>query len=402
MNRVLPTDVLRLLRSIGDPVLAEIPEAERSVERLRQTGDLLPASVMPDPEKLFVAQRLYGQYTAEISGALLLAALPQSYATAYGAGVLGAHGQLRTDLTHRIGRTAEFLVTVLQQGKDNKADQLRLWDWRESSGAGSDLDLPWVKCLDLRIRHQEVRDRLTSSTDTSVIALLKDTQNTTPLNQEDLLGILLMFSFVVFETLDQYGITWTADEQEAYLHLWDVVGGYLAIGSDVVKAKLQPNYQVPADWLGLRPPSIDRSRCLVDQIRDHQWVDPTPKSNVADMSWTALRAGRVLTRALLDELEAGMPPVLKPLPIAVMRALNPKVVRDRLNLGGNGVVLRSLSLMPARRQRVGVFTSVESPNRVAGRILRTLANDVTARASVHLGETFDLHMPGAPDWHYVP
>ena len=402
MNRVLPTEALALLRSLGDPVLEKMPDAERSVERLRLEPDLLSAAVMPDPERLFIAQRLYGQYTAEISGALLLAALPQSYATAYGAGVLGAHGQLATDLTRRIGRTAEFLVTVLQQGENNADDQYRLWDWRRSTGASSDDALPWVKCLNLRIRHQRVRDTLTSSTDTSVKELLSDTENTMPLNQEDLLGMLLMFSFVVFEILDQYGITWTADQQEAYLHLWDVVGGYLAIGSDLVKAALQPIYEVPGDWLGLRPPTIDRSHCLVEQIRDHQWVDPSPKANVSGMSWTALRAGRVLTRALLDELEAGMPPLLKPLPIAVMRALNPKVVRDRLNLGSNGVVLRSFSLMPTRRERVGAFTSIESPNRIAGRVLRTLANDVTARASVHLGEKFDLHMPGAPDWHYVP
>src|SRR3954451_5142513 len=176
MNRVLPTEALELLRSVGDPVLELMPAAERSVECLRLKADLLPANVVPDPEKLYIAQRLYGQYTAEISGALLLAALPQSYATAYGAGGLGAHGQLETDLSLRIGRTAEFLVTVLQQGEDKVADQNRLWDWRQSTAGSSD-DLPWVKCLNLRIRHQRVRDTLTSSTDTSVIELLTDTEN---------------------------------------------------------------------------------------------------------------------------------------------------------------------------------------------------------------------------------
>jgi len=261
--------------------------------------------------------------------------------------------------------------------------------------------LPWAVCLNLRIFHHRVRAELGASKVEGVKGLLGD-KNKPPLNQEDLLGMLLMFSFVVFEVLDLYGITWTADEQEAYLHLWDVVGAYLAIGSDQVKSVLADTCTIPPDWHGLRPPGIDQSRCLVDQIRARQWIDPTPQANVAGMSWTALRAGRVLTRALLDELEQGMPPLLMPLPIAVMRALNPHVVRDRLNLGNNGVLLQSLSLLPKKKVRVGVFTSVDTPNRLAGRVLRTLANDVTARASVHLGRRFKLTMPGAPDWHHSP
>ena len=44
-----------------------------------------------------------------------------------------------------------------------------------------------------------------------------------PLNQEDLLGTLT-FTVTVFEVLEQFGITWTRDEQEAYLRAWDKVG----------------------------------------------------------------------------------------------------------------------------------------------------------------------------------
>ena len=45
-----------------------------------------------------------------------------------------------------------------------------------------------------------------------------------PLNQEDLLGMLLTFGITVFEVLERYGVNWTADEQDAYLHAWDVIG----------------------------------------------------------------------------------------------------------------------------------------------------------------------------------
>jgi len=402
MKRILEPAVLTKLRTIGDAGLDQLPSAKRTVDELRRRTDLLPQSVVPDPDKLFLAQCLYRDYTAEISGALLLAALPQSYATEYGAGVLGAHGQLTSNLTQRIGRTAQFLVTVLQQGENTADDQNRLWDWRCSKPGTDVTDLPWARCVQLRLFHQNVRKTLVSSTDKAVKALLGDENKApkTPLNQEDLLGMLLMFSFVVFEVLDRFGICWTADEQDAFLHLWDVVGGYLAIGSDAVRKELKPTYEIPAGWQGLRPPTIDDSRCLVNQIRTRQWIDPTPQANVSGISWTSLRAGRELTRALLDELQAGMPSLLKPVPIAVMRSLNPEVVRNRLNLGSNGVLMQSLSLMPKRRARVAPFTSIEYPNKLAGRVLRSLANDVTARASVHLGQKFELRIAGAPDWEY--
>lgn len=402
---VLKIDVLEKLRTIGDPILAKMPASQRTLKRLRLRADLLPATFEVDPEKLVVAQRLYGDYTAEISGALLLAALPQSYATEYGAAVLGAHGELTHNLTQRIGRTAEFLVTVLQKGPVKPTSQRRMWDWRESADVDYVGDLPWAACMKLRITHQRVRDQLAAAIagpkDASHIKALLGEENVPPLNQEDLLGMQLMFSFVVFEVLDRFGITWSTDEQEAYLHLWDVVGGYLAIGSDAVRAALKPTFEVPTEWIGLRPPSIDLAHCLVDQIRTRQWIDPTPAENVSEVYWTSLRSGRVLVRALLDELEQGMPPVLKPLPIAVMRALNPAPVCERLNLGSNGVLLQALSLLPKREVRVGRFTSVRSSNKLAGRVLRSLANDVTARASVHLGEEFDLTIPGAPDWHHT-
>ena len=46
--------------------------------------------------------------------------------------------------------------------------------------------------------------------------------------------MLLTLSITVFEVLESYDLTWSVDEQEAYLHLWDVVGGYLGIGNPAV------------------------------------------------------------------------------------------------------------------------------------------------------------------------
>ena len=51
--------------------------------------------------------------------------------------------------------------------------------------------------------------------------------------------MLLSFSITVFDVLESYGIEWTADDQEAYLYLWDLVGAHLGIGSPYVVAHLR-------------------------------------------------------------------------------------------------------------------------------------------------------------------
>ena len=75
-------------------------------------------------------------------------------------------------------------------------------------------------------------------------------------------------------------------------------------------------------------------------------------------------------RPVLNELEESMPPVLRPLPLAVMRSLSPDVVRRRLNLGGNGVLLESLALLPKRAVKTAPFTSTRRLDRLGGRVLR--------------------------------
>src|SRR5829696_8341355 len=127
----------------------------------------------------------------------------------------------------------------------------------------------------------------------------RPTRNDPPLNQEDLLGMLLSFSITVFEVLERYAIYWTADEQEAYLHAWDVVGSYLGIGTRAAVSKLEDSLgrKVTGDqWQGLRPPTVADSRALLDQIRARQWLDPSPTSVLDPSDWSSVRSGRVMTK----------------------------------------------------------------------------------------------------------
>ena len=63
------------------------------------------------------------------------------------------------------------------------------------------------------------------------------------LNQEDLLGTLLTFTITVFEVLETFGQSWTADEQDAYLHLWDLVGAHLSIGAPAAIDELEKMWE---------------------------------------------------------------------------------------------------------------------------------------------------------------
>ena len=422
---VLADDALAALRSIGDPQMEGVlrtpkrtPVAIKAVlAEIRGQGGLLAfarseknsalllraATGQPeislDPAKLQEAQRLFAVFGTEISGALLLAALPQSYATEFGAGVLGANAELERDLARRILGTAQFLLVVMQRAKD-EADEHRLW--APDAGSKPPALAPWKLCSALRIYHHAIRMQLEEKrTSDDAVDQLLGKHNEPPLNQEDLLGMLLSFSVTVFEVLERYGICWTADEQEAYLHAWDVVGSYLGIGSPGVVVQLEQRVgrEVAGEsWHGLRPPTIADTRALLDQIRARQWLDPAPTSVLDTTDWSSVRSGRVMTKALLDELAAAMPPSLKLLPIAVMRALAPDVVRRRLSLGANGLFLRALDHLPKRRHVIDRFTSVHTPNPLTGRVLRMMANDVTARASMRFLRDGDFVFPGLEDW----
>src|SRR4051794_40879675 len=95
--QVLPEEVLAALRTIGDPGLDDVvstqpadaaPSATLWTEAVRSSSNVqaLLGDTIARPEideaKLTEAQRLFATYGTEIAAALLLAILPQSYASA--------------------------------------------------------------------------------------------------------------------------------------------------------------------------------------------------------------------------------------------------------------------------------------------------------------------------------
>jgi ER-bound oxygenase mpaB/B'/Rubber oxygenase, catalytic domain len=491
---------LNALRTIGDPVLerklapfgqdvgreylrviigggllapSTLHPAEPLQERIKEAWDI---ATTPDgqhePPQLDArleddfnqARELFGRFGPEIAGSLLLAALPQAYATAWGARVLTTTTQLQSNLQRRIRATAQFVVTVMTAAPDGK-DVKTAW----APGNGS----AWMATRALRVFHHFVRTVLKpspSDKDAKARAALrelgpKNSPPNVPLNQEDLLGTLLTFTVTVFEVLERFGITWTPAEQQAYLSAWGVVGLHLGIADDAVVGQLTKlqkprsgcwNVVHPSnvpDARGLRarltklqkprtgrsdtlhPSSVPDARGLLARLRNRQWLpvspfEPLKKNEVRDhiravmtlagsregealdMSvqcaaetledvWAGLAPGRVLVRALLSDLESAMPMPSRSWPLAVMRQLAPEPVRDRLALGGGGIVSAVVERLPPRRMTIAPFTSVPTPSPIGGRLLRVMANEVTRRAVVRYirsGDGPEFVIPGLEEW----
>src|SRR6185436_16758318 len=75
-----------------------------------------------------------------------------------------------------------------------------------------------------------------------------------PLNQEDLAATLMTFSVIVLDSVDRLDVPASAEEREAWLHLWKVIGALLGIRSELL------------------PRDVADGDALMESIRRRQWV----------------------------------------------------------------------------------------------------------------------------------
>jgi hypothetical protein len=402
MDHVIETDVLKELRKVGDPLIDGLGPRPSGMSRhdhmveLRQVIEQAPAYTAAacrdassqhaaDIRAFAAAQELFARYSTEICAALLLAALPQTYATRWGPQVLVATGGLVTDVRRRVQGTAEYLVDVLMPEPATSGREATARPWARAATASVT-----VRCV-----HHAIRVG---------VGRIGGEGNDVPLNQEDLLGTLLTFTVTVFEVLERFGITWTREEQEAYLLAWDKVGDFLGVGDETVvdavrEATGRPRDQIlPPGWTTLRPPSVPAARAMMDAFRRRQWTPVEPWTGRAleaaplSAEWESLVPGRQLTAALVDELSASMTPRMRALPSMLIRALAAPVVRDRLALGGGGFVQALVDNVPRRRVRLDGFTAATSTSQIGGPVMRQLANHVVRRSFIHFMQS-DARLP---------
>jgi hypothetical protein len=178
---------------------------------LAMTENLPPFA---DPGKIKIAEDIFFVWGPQIILILHCYSLPYCYAARKGVQVLALTGRLSNNASRRIIEVAQMIVDMMQTG-----------------GLTSDDGRGRKTLQKVRLMHAAVRF-LASRAETWDLAW------GLPINQEDLGATLMSFSWIMLDGLDKLGIRLTPEQQEAWLHTWQVIGEQLGLREDVIPADL--------------------------------------------------------------------------------------------------------------------------------------------------------------------
>ena len=230
--------------------------------------ETLPLPDWADMGKIERGQQLFETWGLEIACCLFCASLPSAYAAAKGVQVLYLTARLATDPRRRVMETGQFLIDVGNVGG------------LDENGKGRRA-IQRVRLMHAAVRHLiKARNELTPG--------MWHPDWGTPINQEDLAGTRMSFSYVFCEPMCRLGVRVPAEDVEAYLHLWNVIGHLLGVRDELLVH------------------DIADATALVDAIRRRQF-EASPQ-------------GQELTRALLElmdeltpvhRLDGTIPPLIR-------------------------------------------------------------------------------------------
>jgi ER-bound oxygenase mpaB/B'/Rubber oxygenase, catalytic domain len=228
-----------------------------------------------DSKLMQAGLRFFWQHAQPIALTLGCYSLPYCYAAANGAQVLWLSERIKKDTFKRLEETGEFVFGVMQER-----------DWPNGKNI--------IKILKIRLLHAVVRWFTLHSQQW-------DNAWGFPVNQEDMAGTNLAFSYIVIRGLRKSGITTDEAGEEAYLHLWNVIGALMGVNETLLPLNLREAYHL-------------------DRVIVKRQFRPS-------------EAGAGLTKALLETLQKQVPSnALVNLPAAQMRFLLGDAMADLLAL----------------------------------------------------------------------
>ncbi len=238
--------IMQTLVRVDQPVPEQLPDEIRAY-----LVDTLPLPEWADARKVERGQQLFETWGLQIACCLFCASLPSSYAAAKGVKVLYLTARLDTDARRRVMETGQFLIDVGTVGG------------LDENGKGR-RTIQRVRLMHAAVRHLiRARNELTPG--------MWHPDWGTPINQEDLAGTLMAFSYVFSDPMRRLGVRVPAEDVDAYLHLWNVIGHLLGMRDELL-------VRDGAD-----------AAALVDAIRRRQFKESAE--------------GQELTRALLDLMD---------------------------------------------------------------------------------------------------
>jgi hypothetical protein len=328
-----------------------------------------------DPAQIARAQSVFTDMSILSCTLLFCASLPECYVLPELAAVLHTAGQLEQHTDYRIRSTAAMIFPVMLEGGLTGAD------------GGGVAQVIKVRLIHATIRHLILHGDPGAALQDGAPAVIParhaqggglhqalyaqgwDTaRDGLPCNQEQLAYTLLTFHYVFLRGLRRLGLGLSPDDEQAYLHAWNVVGHLLG-----VERALMPDTMAEAATL------FDRM-----QARGIE-AAPAPDSRPA------------LGKALMQTMENAIPlKLFKPFPVLLTRYLcgsktaavlginGPVSWLSQLLFAGLMLLVRGIDIL-ARRVRPGLSISRLVTRAVGYRMI----------ARILMDQTRPLKLPGA-------
>ena len=265
-------ELMKTLVQNDHPAPDKLPDELKSY--LEMTSHISPGN----PGLIEHGQRLFQRCGPEILMVLACYSLPASYAARKGVQVLYRTGFLNHRPNHRLFETTQMVMDVLSPaGLDasgrgvRTAQKVRLMHAANRRLILNDPERPWDKDLGV------------------------------PINQEDLAGTLMVFTYLIVDGLERLGITTSPDEQQGYLETWKVIARIIGIQDTLIPANM----------------AEAKALCELIQVRQVQCCDE----------------GKAMNHALLEMLEHHLPPgPWRRWPAALMRHFLPHEIADGFDI----------------------------------------------------------------------
>lgn len=274
-------DVMGALTRHADMLSRDLPPSVRA--HFDATAALPPWT---DPEKVRRGQALFTRHGWMMAAGLFCSSLPQAYCAANGARVLTLTQGMTRRVRPRILETAQFLFDVCAEGS------------LEEGGKGV------AAAQRARMIHALVRHFILAKGEWDVEAL------GLPMNQEDMAGTLMTFSIVLLDALATAGTDLSREDEEAFLHLWQVTGHLLGVAPALV------------------PVDVVDARALMQAVRDDQWASSVQGRLLAAELVTSMRA--YLPTRLLSDLPTVLIRFFAPPPAPALLGLESTTSLDRV------------------------------------------------------------------------